>query len=96
MRLTRKVILMCVLILSSGYLTNGCAACVGWIQIYLEKQYATAISSNLARDILKHNQQGERLCRWKHGKKNIEKITELTESEKEMLQEMIVIYQNVK
>ncbi|WP_455474749.1 hypothetical protein [Bartonella sp. B30(2025)] len=46
---------------------NERSTCIGWMPIYLEKQDVTAISSGLARDILKHNQQGERLCGWKHG-----------------------------
>ncbi len=40
---------------------------MGWMPIYLEQKDLTNISSNLAREILKHNKQGEGLCGWKHG-----------------------------
>ncbi len=40
---------------------------MGWMPIYLEQKDLTNISSHLAREILKHNKQGEGLCGWKHG-----------------------------
>ncbi|UTO28679.1 hypothetical protein [Bartonella harrusi] len=68
MKLIKKVILMCVLISLTGCATNKVASsCVGWLPIYLESQDLNSISSNLAREILKHNKQGEYLCGWKHG-----------------------------
>ncbi|WP_375640043.1 hypothetical protein [Bartonella sp. MM55XZML] len=68
MKLIRKVILMCVLLSLTGCATNKYASsCVGWLPIYLERQDVNVISSNLAREILKHNKQGERVCGWKHG-----------------------------
>ncbi|WP_455478941.1 hypothetical protein V4B17_03840 [Bartonella sp. B23] len=69
MKLTRKVMLMCVLISLTGCAINRSVSCLGWMPIYLGKQDLNVISSNLARDILKHNKQGECLCGWKHGQK---------------------------
>ncbi len=42
---------------------------MGWLPIYLNRQDISVISLNLAKDILKHNKQGERLCGWKRGQK---------------------------
>ncbi|EKS44140.1 hypothetical protein BbINS_03637 [Bartonella bacilliformis INS] len=44
---------------------------MGWLPIYLERQDLDVISSNpnLARDLLKHNKQGEDMCGWQDGKK---------------------------
>ncbi|WP_375703696.1 hypothetical protein [Bartonella sp. AD13SXNS] len=68
MKLIKKVILMYVLLSLVGCATNKYASsCVGWLPIYLERQDIDVISSNLAREILKHNKQGERVCGWKHG-----------------------------
>nr|WP_081488160.1 hypothetical protein [Bartonella sp. DB5-6] len=68
MKLIKKVMLMCVLLSLIGCATNKYASsCVGWLPIYLKQQDLNAISSNLAREILKHNKQGERVCGWKHG-----------------------------
>ncbi|MDM9997332.1 hypothetical protein [Bartonella henselae] len=67
MKLIRKVILMCVLLSLVGCGTNKYVSCVDWLPIYLERQDVNVISSNLAREILKHNKQGERVCGWKHG-----------------------------
>nr|WP_035007831.1 hypothetical protein [Bartonella washoeensis] len=67
MKLTKKVMLMCVLSSLSGCVTNEHSSCVGWLPIYLSQQDLNTISPHLAREILKHNKQGERLCRWKHG-----------------------------
>nr|WP_081489786.1 hypothetical protein [Bartonella rattimassiliensis] len=69
MKLIKKVILMCALLLLSGCAIKTIhepSSCVGWMPIYLDKKDLNIISSNLARDILKHNKQGEKLCRWKH------------------------------
>ncbi|WP_083871966.1 hypothetical protein [Bartonella rattaustraliani] len=67
MKLIKKMILMCVLSFLTGCAINKSTSCVGWLPIYLEKQDLHVISSNLAREILKHNKQGEYLCGWKHG-----------------------------
>nr|WP_081429730.1 hypothetical protein [Bartonella grahamii] len=68
MKLIKKVMLMCVLLSLTGCATNKyVSSCVGWLPIYLKQQDLNAISSNLAREILKHNKQGERVCGWKHG-----------------------------
>nr|WP_081489797.1 hypothetical protein [Bartonella rattimassiliensis] len=67
MKLIRKVILMCVLLSLVGCGTNKHVSCIGWLPIYLERQDVNAIRSNLAREILKHNKQGERMCGWQHG-----------------------------
>ncbi|WP_429137598.1 hypothetical protein [Bartonella heixiaziensis] len=70
MKLIKKVMLMCVLLSLTGCATNKYASsCVGWLPIYLSRQDLDSISSNLAREILKHNKQGEYLCGWKHGQK---------------------------
>ncbi|MFT4320660.1 hypothetical protein [Bartonella bacilliformis] len=69
MRLIRKVMLMYVLVSLSGCAINERFSCVGWLPIYLEHQDLDVISTNLAKDILKHNTQGERLCGWQRGKK---------------------------
>ncbi|WP_455466367.1 hypothetical protein [Bartonella sp. B39] len=70
MKLIRKVMLMCVLSSLTGCAINKYASsCVGWLPIYLDRQDINVISTHLARDILKHNKQGERLCGWKHGQK---------------------------
>ncbi|MCZ2203984.1 hypothetical protein NPX98_03695 [Bartonella sp. A5(2022)] len=69
MTLTRKVMLMCALSFLPGCATNDYVSCVGWSAIYLDQQDLKTISSDLARDILKHNKQGEYLCGWKHGQK---------------------------
>ncbi|WP_375706089.1 hypothetical protein, partial [Bartonella sp. AA2SXKL] len=66
-KLIKKVMLMCVLLSLTGCATNKYVSCVGWLPIYLERQDVNVISSNLAREILKHNKQGERMCGWKHG-----------------------------
>nr|WP_102830392.1 hypothetical protein [Bartonella bovis] len=65
MRLTRNMIMMCTLISLTGCGINENSSCLGWMPIYLERQDLNAISSNLARDILKHNQHGKHLCGWK-------------------------------
>lgn len=49
--------------------TNKQAFCMEWLPIYLNRQDINVISPNLAKDILKHNKQGERLCAWKLGQK---------------------------
>ncbi|WP_081486152.1 hypothetical protein [Bartonella birtlesii] len=68
MKLIKKVILMCVLLSLTGCATNKySSSCVGWLPIYLKQQDLNTISSNLAREILKHNKQGEHVCGWKHG-----------------------------
>ncbi|WP_273756409.1 MULTISPECIES: hypothetical protein [unclassified Bartonella] len=67
MKLIRKAMLMCALLSLAGCATNKYVSCVGWLPIYLERQDVNVISSNLARDILKHNTLGERLCGWEHG-----------------------------
>nr|WP_330169478.1 hypothetical protein [Bartonella grahamii] len=68
MKLIKKVMLMCRLLSLTGCATNKyVSSCVGWLPIYLDKKDLNAISSNLAREILKHNKQGQRLCGWKHG-----------------------------
>nr|WP_126603727.1 hypothetical protein [Bartonella vinsonii] len=68
MKLIKKVMLMCVLLSLTGCATNKVvSSCVGWLPIYLDKKDLNAISSNLAREILKHNNLGERVCGWKHG-----------------------------
>nr|WP_081486276.1 hypothetical protein [Bartonella doshiae] len=69
MKLTRKVMLMCVLSFLAGCATNERTSCLGWLPIYLDLKDLNVISPSLARDILKHNMQGERLCGWKHGQK---------------------------
>ncbi|MBB4076552.1 hypothetical protein GGR08_000852 [Bartonella fuyuanensis] len=48
---------------------NERTSCIGWLPIYLNRQDINVISPDLARDILKHNEQGERLCGWKHNQK---------------------------
>ncbi len=61
---------MCALLSLTGCVTHKYASsCVGWLPIYLSQHDLYVISSNLAREILKHNKQGERLCGWEHGKK---------------------------
>ncbi|WP_273754709.1 hypothetical protein [Bartonella sp. MM73XJBT.G] len=67
MKLIKKTTLMCALLFLVGCATNKYVSCVGWLPIYLERQDVNVISSNLARDILKHNTLGERLCGWEHG-----------------------------
>ncbi|WP_254493439.1 hypothetical protein [Bartonella sp. B1099] len=67
MKLTKKLMLMCALLSLVGCATNKYVSCVGWLPIYLNKRDVNVISSSLARDILKHNTLGERLCGWKHG-----------------------------
>ncbi|WP_142415850.1 hypothetical protein [Bartonella massiliensis] len=69
MKLTRKVMLMYALSFLTGCATNKQMSCIGWLPIYLNRQDINVISSHLARDILKHNEQGERLCGWKHTRK---------------------------
>ncbi|WP_208541845.1 hypothetical protein, partial [Bartonella capreoli] len=59
----KKVMLMCVLLSLTGCATNKySSSCVDWLPIYLKQQDLNTISSNLAREILKHNKQGEYLC----------------------------------
>nr|WP_081486160.1 hypothetical protein [Bartonella birtlesii] len=70
MKLIRKVMLMCALSSLTGCVTHKYTSpCIGWFPIYLSEQDSHIISSNLAREILKHNKQGQRLCGWKHGEK---------------------------
>ncbi|WP_375665507.1 hypothetical protein [Bartonella sp. TT121SHDZB] len=69
MKLTKKVMLMCAQSFLTGCATNERTSCIGWLPIYLNRQDINVVSSNLARDILKHNEQGERLCGWKHKRK---------------------------
>nr|WP_078689942.1 MULTISPECIES: hypothetical protein [Bartonella] len=65
MKLTRKVMWIYALIFLSGCAKNEYTSCLGWLPIYLERQDLNAISPNLARDILKHNQNGKRSCGWR-------------------------------
>nr|WP_081632697.1 hypothetical protein [Bartonella bovis] len=65
MKLTRKVMLMYVLIFLSGCVRNEYTSCLGWMPMYLDLQDYEGISSGLARDILKHNEYGKRSCGWK-------------------------------
>ncbi|GAA5100342.1 hypothetical protein [Bartonella acomydis] len=67
MKLIKKMTLMCALLFLVGCGANKYVSCVGWLPIYLNKRDVNVISSSLARDILKHNTLGERLCGWKHG-----------------------------
>ncbi len=70
MKLIKKVMLIYALLLLTGCAIktiNEPFSCVGWMPIYLDKKDLNIISSNLARDILKHNKQGEHMCGWKHG-----------------------------
>nr|WP_083832829.1 hypothetical protein [Bartonella melophagi] len=67
MRLTKNTMMMCVLLFLTGCARNEYTSCLGWMPIYLERQDLNAISSNLARELLKHNKQGEILCGWRHG-----------------------------
>nr|WP_144751265.1 hypothetical protein [Bartonella saheliensis] len=69
MKLIKKVMLMCVVSSLVGCGTNKYVSCVGWLPIYLSQQDLHVISLGLAREILKHNKQGERLCGWKHDQK---------------------------
>nr|WP_081585550.1 hypothetical protein [Bartonella senegalensis] len=69
MKLIKKVIVVCALLFLVGCATNRSVSCVGWLPIYLDKQDIEVISPNLARDILKHNQQGAQVCGWRHDKK---------------------------
>nr|WP_273754218.1 hypothetical protein [Bartonella sp. MM73XJBT.G] len=66
MKLIKKVMLVCVLLCLVGCAANRSVSCVGWLPIYLDKQDLNALSPNLARDILKHTQQGARLCGWQN------------------------------
>ncbi len=61
--------LMCALSFLAGCATNERTSCIGWLPIYLNRQDINVISPNLARDILKHNEQGERLCGWRDKRK---------------------------
>ncbi len=67
MKLIKKVMLMCVLSFLVGCIANRSTSCGGWLPIYLDQQDVSVISSNLAREILKHNKQGERLCGGEYG-----------------------------
>nr|WP_039952523.1 hypothetical protein [Bartonella melophagi] len=68
MKLTRKVMWIYALICLTGCATNKYdSSCLGWLPIYLQQKDYNVISSNLARELLKHNKQGEILCGWKHG-----------------------------
>ncbi|ALE02844.1 hypothetical protein PU02_0030 [Bartonella ancashensis] len=58
-----------MLIFLNGCATNEQTSCIGWLPIYLERQDLDMMSPNLARDLLKHNKQGEDMCGWQHGKK---------------------------
>ncbi|WP_246348552.1 hypothetical protein [Bartonella callosciuri] len=69
MKLIKKVMVMCALLCLVGCGANRGISCVGWLPIYLDKQDVAVISSNLAREILKHNKQGEGLCGWRYDKK---------------------------
>ncbi|WP_144756306.1 hypothetical protein, partial [Bartonella saheliensis] len=64
MKLIKKVMVVFGLLCLVGCGTNRSVSCVGWLPIYLDKRDVLVISSNLARDILKHNQQGARSCGW--------------------------------
>nr|WP_081632691.1 hypothetical protein [Bartonella bovis] len=65
MRLTRNMIMMCTLISLTGCEINENSSCLGWRPVYLDQKDYNKISSNLARDILKHNEHGKQLCGWK-------------------------------
>nr|WP_026088008.1 hypothetical protein [Bartonella rattimassiliensis] len=66
MKLIKKVIVVFVLPLLVGCGASRSVTCEGWLPIYLDTQDVDVISSHLARDILKHNQQGARLCGWQN------------------------------
>lgn len=40
------------------------ALCYGWQPIYITIDDLRSMSDSLARDILKHNRQGQTLCGW--------------------------------
>nr|WP_078689432.1 hypothetical protein [Bartonella schoenbuchensis] len=65
MKLTRKVMWIYALIFLNGCARNEYVSCIGWMPIYLGRQDYDGISSGLARDILKHNENGKRSCGWK-------------------------------
>lgn len=52
--------------------TNACdvfigkrsPSCAGWNPIYLEEGDHQVISDELSRQILSHNMQGDKLCKW--------------------------------
>nr|WP_273788173.1 hypothetical protein [Bartonella grahamii] len=67
MKLIKKVMLVCVLNFLVWCAANRSISCGGCLPIYLDNQYVAVISSNLERDILKHNKQGAHLCGWKDG-----------------------------
>nr|WP_034990088.1 MULTISPECIES: hypothetical protein [Bartonella] len=70
MKLIRNMTMIYVLLFLTGCATNKYTSCVGWLPIYLDRKDLNAISSNLARDILKHNEHGKQLCEWKPVNKN--------------------------
>nr|WP_113760676.1 hypothetical protein [Bartonella washoeensis] len=74
--------LVCVLSFLTGCATNERTSCLGWLPIYLNHQDLNVISPNLARDILKHNKQGERLCGWKREQEQSDRNIEFTELRK--------------
>ncbi len=63
------MMLMSALSFLTGCATNERTSCIGWLPSYLNRQDINMINPNSARDILKHNEQGERLCGWRHKRK---------------------------
>ncbi len=61
MKLIKKVIVECAQLCLSGCGATRSVSCVCWLPIYLDKRDVLIISCNLARDILKHNQQEAQL-----------------------------------
>ncbi|ENN91684.1 putative membrane protein [Bartonella schoenbuchensis] len=68
-----------------------------WVvaSIFGSKNY-NEISSNLVRDILKHNEHGKYLCGGGKIRKRSNKDKELTETKQQLLHEVIATYQGVK
>lgn len=58
--------LMCAISFLTGCAMNERTSCIGWLPIYLNRQDISVISPELAREILKHNEQGQRVCGWKY------------------------------
>ncbi len=90
MKLIEKVMLVCALNFLVGCATNRSICCGGWLPIYLDNKDVEVISSNLARDILKHNKQRHIYVVGKMVKKRSSKDKDL------ILHEMIETYQGLK
>nr|WP_039761129.1 hypothetical protein [Bartonella queenslandensis] len=64
MKLIKVMIIVCALAFLNGCVANRGSSCIGWVPIYPTAKDVNNMSLPLARQILKHNTYGAKLCGW--------------------------------